>query len=136
METNKPVTISATVFWANLAAKNEMSGKYQVDLGLLSDAAVEALQKQGLQVRNKPDDEKGNYITVKSTNPMKAYNTSGDEIGCLVGNGSKAKAVLGHYDWQFQGKKGRSPSCLKLVITELNEYAPEGSIDVALEEAL
>lgn len=135
MENVKPVTVNATLYWANLSSKNEMSGKYQVDMSNLSDAAVQALEEHGLQVRNK-DDERGNYITVKSTNPIRAYNTSGDEIGCLVGNESKAKAVLGHYDWSFQGKKGRSPSCLKLVITDLNEYTPEGSVDVALEEAL
>jgi hypothetical protein len=136
MEAYKPVTLNTTLYWANLQNKNDMSGKYQVDMSLLSDAAIQALEERGLSVKTK-DDDRGNFITVKSSNPIRAYNTHGDEISCLVGNGSKAKAVLGHYDWQFQGKQGRSASCLKLVITDLNEYAPDGGeIDVALEDAL
>tara|TARA_R110000803_G_scaffold106923_2_gene175014 strand:- start:221 stop:628 length:408 start_codon:yes stop_codon:yes gene_type:complete len=135
MQQVKPTTLKTTLFWANLSTKNEMSGKYQVDLSNLSDAAISALEERGLQVKSK-DDDRGSFITVKSTNPIRAYNTSGDEISCLVGNGSQATVALGHYDWDFQGKKGRSPSCLKLVINDLNEYSPEGSLDVSLEEAL
>lgn len=135
MQQAKPTTLKTTLFWANLSTKNEMSGKYQVDLSNLSDAAISALEERGLQVKSK-DDDRGSFITVKSTNPIRAYNTSGDEISCLVGNGSQATVALGHYDWDFQGKKGRSPSCLKLVINDLNEYSPEGSLDVSLEEAL
>ncbi|MDB4308021.1 hypothetical protein N9985_01900 [Gammaproteobacteria bacterium] len=133
---SKPLTINTELYWANLSTTNQMSGKYQVDMSRLSDAAVEALEEQGFAVKNK-DDARGNFITVKSTNPMRAYNTHGDEISCLVGNESKAKAVLGSYDWDFQGKKGRSPTCLKLVITDLNEYTAEGAdIDINLEAAL
>tara|TARA_R110001592_G_scaffold274011_1_gene540971 strand:+ start:4476 stop:4883 length:408 start_codon:yes stop_codon:yes gene_type:complete len=135
MQQVKPTTLKTTLFWANLSTKNEMSGKYQVDLSNLSDAAISALEERGLQVKSK-DDDRGSFITVKSTNPIRAYNSSGDEISCLVGNGSQATVALGHYDWDFQGKKGRSPSCLKLVINDLNEYSPEGSVDVSLEEAL
>ncbi len=40
--TIKPVAIQATVYWANLTSKNELSGKYQADLSQLSDAAAEA----------------------------------------------------------------------------------------------
>ena len=138
----KPITINTTLYWANLTTKNEMSGKYQVDLGQLSDAAVEALQQRGIDVKNKPpaDEDsvdKGNFITCKSQSPIKAYNTSGDEIGELVGNGSQAKAAIGYYDWTNPaGKKGRSPSILKLVVTELEVYESPDSVDVAMEAAL
>jgi hypothetical protein len=137
----KPITINTTIYWANLATKNELSGKYQVDLGSLSDAAVEALQQRGIDVKNKPSSgedavDKGNYITCKSESPIKAYNTAGDEISELVGNGSTAKAAIGYYDWEFQKKKGRSPSILKLIITELEVYESVDSLDVAMEAAL
>lgn len=135
--TAKPVPVSATLFWANLSTQNAMSNKYQVDMSQLSDAAVQALEERGIGVRNKQDD-RGNFITVKSNHPIKAYNTHGDEISCLVGNGSQAKAVIGHYDWvNPQGKQGRSASCMKMVITELNEYTADAAdIDIDLEAAL
>ena len=136
MTDSKPVVINATAFWANLQSINELSGKYQVDLGGLSTAAVEALECQGISVRNREDD-RGNYITVKSRNPIKAYDTSGEEVGALIGNGSGVKAVIGYYDWTFQSKKGRSPSLLKMVVTELSVYNPEASgPSVDLEAAL
>tara|TARA_R110001606_G_scaffold96506_2_gene213743 strand:- start:4608 stop:5018 length:411 start_codon:yes stop_codon:yes gene_type:complete len=136
MSDSKPVVLNATAFWANLQAVNELSGKYQVDLGGLSPAAVEALESQGISVRNREDD-RGNFITVKSRNPIKAYDTSGEEIGALIGNGSQVKAVIGYYDWSFQSKKGRSPSLLKMVVTELSVYNPEsGAPSVDLEAAL
>lgn len=132
----KPLPIKATIYWANLTVKNSMSGKYQFDMGNLSSAAVAALEERGMQPRNKGD-EKGDFITVKSNNPIRAFNTSGDEIGCLVGNGSEIAAVIGHYDWRNPaGQQGRSPSCLKLVVTDLNEYVEEGGIDFDLEAAL
>ena len=133
----KPIPVKGTVYWANLSSKNAMSNKYQFDLGNLSSQAVNALEERGMKPRNKVD-EKEYFITVKSTQPMRAYNTSGDEIGCLVGNGSQAAAVIGSYDWTSpQGKPGRSPSCLKLVITDLNEYTEEGgNVDFDLEAAL
>lgn len=133
----KPLPIKGTVYWANLSSKNAMSGKYQFDLGNLSSAAVNALEERGMKPRNKGDD-KEDFITIKSSNPIRAYNTSGDEIGCLVGNGSTAAAVVGHYDWKSPaGQQGRSPSCLKLVITDLNEYTEEGGdVNFDLEAAL
>lgn len=130
----KPITVNATVFWANLKQVNELSGKFQVDLGELSAAAVDAIEQRGITVAQK--DEQGQYITCKSKNPIKAYNTAGDEITVAVGNGSKAKAVLSHYDWTFQKKKGRSPSIIKLIITDLEEYESVEVSDEELESAL
>jgi hypothetical protein len=51
----------------------------------------------------------------------------------LIANNSKAKAVIGHYDWTSpSGAKGRSPSLMKLVVTDLIQYTPEVSMDDAL----
>ena len=136
--TLKPIPVKGTVYWANLSSKNAMSGKYQFDLGNLSSAAVNALEERGMKPRNKGD-EKEDFITIKSKHPIRAFNTSGDEIGCLVGNGSTAAVVVGYYNWNnpTTSKPGRSPSCQKLVITDLNEYTEEGGgVDFDLEEAL
>lgn len=123
------IKIKADVYWAQLNKINEMSGKYQVNLCNLSDAAVEALEAMGLSVLVGEDKkaEMGRYITCKSNNPIRAYDTDGDELSELVGNGSKAKAVVGAYEWKYKNKKGMSASLKKLVITDLVEYASDGS---------
>ena len=137
MNEAKPVTIAADMMWSSLTEVNRMSGKYQVDLANLSKAAAEALEMMGLNVRNKPG--QGDFITAKSSHPIRIYDTDGAEIkGILVGNGSKAKAVVSYYDWKSPaGQAGRSPTLLKLVVTDLIPYG--GGADVAevdLGEAL
>jgi hypothetical protein len=132
----KPLVVNATIFWACLDHKNDMSGKYQVDLTNLTDAAVKEIEMRGMKVANKGDD-RNSFITVKSNNPIKAYDTNGTEVGFAVGNGSKAKCVLGSYDWTFKTKAGRSPSLLKLVITDLVVYDDgNGDSSYDLDEAV
>ena len=127
MSDSKPIVVSCDVYWANLAHKNKMSNKYQVELCNLSDKAVAALEELGLNVLTRDDKPtQGSYITVKSNNVIRAYNTDGDSLdGVDIGNESKARAVLGYYDWEFNGKKGRSPSLQKLIIDDLIVF--EGS---------
>jgi len=114
------VKIKADVMWAYLEKPNDMSGKYQVDLCNLSDPAVAALEDMGIAVRQKED--KGYFITCKSSNPIKAYDKNGDQLDATVGNGSGAIAMVGFYEWTFKNKEGRSPSLKKLVITDLVSY--------------
>jgi hypothetical protein len=135
MDKQVPIVINADLFWANLQQRNELSGKYQVNLCNLSSGAVAALEERGINVNNKGD-EQGSFITTKSLNPIKAYNTSGDEIDCIVGNGSKAKAAISYFDWEFSGKQGRSPSLIKLIITDLEVYESASVTDLDLEAAL
>lgn len=121
------VPVKATVMWAFLNKQNDMSGKYQVDLCHLSDKAVTALEDIGLKVNNKED--KGFFITCKSSHPIKAYDDKGREMesDVTVGNGSEVVATVGFYEWSFKGKKGVSPSLKKLKISKLVEYvAPDG----------
>ena len=125
----KPIAVQTTLFWASLQTKNEMSDKYQVDLGELSDKAVMALEGMGIDVKNK--EGQGNYVTVKSANPIKVYDENGMPIDptVKVGNGSKAKAALSFYDWTYKAKSGRSPSLVKMIITDLIEYGDSADID-------
>ena len=117
---NQSVKIKADIMWAQMNKINDLSGKYQVNLCNLSDAAVEALEGMDIEVREK--EGMGKYITCKSAKPMKAYDTDGDEITEDIGNGSKSKAIISSYEWKYKNKKGVSPSLKKLVITELVEY--------------
>tara|TARA_R110000751_G_scaffold5084_2_gene23928 strand:- start:6757 stop:7182 length:426 start_codon:yes stop_codon:yes gene_type:complete len=138
MSKTKPVIASADIYWANLEKKNEMSGKYQVDLCNLSETAVNALEEMGITLKSNPKKpEMGQYITCTSLHNIRAYNTSGDELsGHQIGNGSKARAVVSFYDWTFKGKKGRSPSIERLVIDDLIVYdSTEGGESVAYDLA-
>lgn len=115
------VKIKADVMWAFLDKPNEMSQKYQVDLCNLSDAAVKALESMNIQVRQKED--KGFFVTCKSNRPIAAYDTKGEQIeGIGIGNGSKAVAMVGFYEWTWKNKSGVSPSLKRLVIEELVSY--------------
>lgn len=126
---SNPIKLKAEVMWANLDIRNEMSGKYQVDLCNLSPAAAQALRDMGIDVKSKED--KGDFITCKSNNPIRAYDTSGNELdGVMVGNGSKAIAVIGSYTWTFKNKEGVSPSLKKLVISELVQYEDSDIVSV------
>ena len=126
---NEWVKIKCEVFWAQLDKMNDMSGKYQVNLGKLSDKAVEALEAMGLSVNEKED--MGKFIVCKSNSIMRAYDTDNDLVTEKIGNGSKAKAIIKPYEWTYKNKKGKSPSLVKLVITDLVEYA---STDSAIED--
>lgn len=135
MAETQTVKLKADVMWAQLDKVNEMSGKYQVNLCNLSDAAVLALEELGIAVAEK--EGQGRFITCKSANPIKAFDADGDEIvGVKVGNGSKAKAVINPYEWKYKNKKGVSPSLRKLVITELIEYGGSNNANLDDDEVL
>jgi hypothetical protein len=121
-----------TIFWANLEKVNDMSGKYQVDIGNLSDEQVASLAK--IKVIPRTNDLKGRFITCKSSRPIKALDGNGNPLtGTKIGNGTSANALIGSYEWKAPvgNKKGVSPSLAKLVITKLIEYNP----DVSTEDA-
>ena len=75
-------------------------------------------------------DERGFFITMKSNNPMRLTDADGTEIpeDVLIANGSEAVAVVGYYDWSVG--TGRSPSMIKMKVTNLIEYS-----DNAVSEA-
>ena len=119
-DTQTVVKLKADIMWAQLDKVNEMSGKYQVNLCNLSEAAVTALEEMGITVADK--EGQGKYITCKSNQPIKAFDSDGDLITDKIGNGSKAKAIVTGYEWKYKNKKGVSPSLKKLVITDLVVY--------------
>lgn len=99
--------INGTAFWAHIQKPNELSGKFQIDVGNLDAATVKSLQAIGARVHNKGDD-RNDYVTAKSSfipnivdakrNPLPA--------GTLIGNGSKVNVLLAPYAYDFKGKKG------------------------------
>jgi hypothetical protein len=129
---SQPVKFKAEIMWAFLNKLNPMAEKYTVDLCNLDDNAVKALESQGIKVLSK--EGKGRYITCKSVREIVATDASGKQIDALVGNGSKAEALVRPYEWDFKGKKGVSPSLSSLKITDLVVFSP--SIDAIEDDVL
>ena len=131
------VKVAGVMMWSNLNKKNEMSDKYQFDLCNLSKAAAAAIEELGLVVHTSDKyPEKGVFITIKSNYEIKAFDTEGKQVMDAVGNGSKAQVVVGYYDWKFKNKAGRSPSCMKLIITDLVVYGGKAGGDEEEDEVL
>ena len=132
----KPVKIQAEIMWAFFTEPNSMSGKFQCDLCNLTDNAVKALESMGLQPRKREDKpEKGWFLTVKSNYAIQPYDNSGKEIHDVVGNGSKAIALIKPYEWSWKNKKGVSASLAKIVVTDLVKYEAEEAQNDAFEDA-
>lgn len=126
------IVSNATVMWASTAEPNKRSGKYQMDLCNLSAEDVKALAKLGVKTRTKDNDpDKGHFITVKSQKPMTILDEDGQPLASdvKIANGSKAKAIIGSYEWSGSYGKGVSPSLVKAKITELKEYIGDVGFD-------
>jgi len=131
----KPVKIQAEVQWASFDKVNEMSGKFQCDLANLSTSAVEALESIGLVPRKREDKpEKGWFLTVKSNYAIQPFDKEGNEVKDVVGNGSKAIALIKPYSWKWKNKEGVSASLAKIVITDLVKYNAEDDGDVTIDD--
>jgi hypothetical protein len=127
----EPIKFKADIMWAFLTTHNPQAQRYTVDLCNIGEAAIKALEQSGISVLTNPEKpEKGNYITCKSTLPMVPETTNGSKITDTVGNGSKAIAMVRPYEWDWKGKKGISPTLVKLRITDLVVYnAPQSATD-------
>jgi hypothetical protein len=131
----KPVKIQAEVQWASFDKVNEMSGKFQCDLANLSTSAVEALESIGLVPRKREDKpEKGWFLTVKSNYAIQPFDKEGNEVKDVVGNGSKAIALIKPYSWKWKNKEGVSASLAKIVITDLVKYSADDGGDVTIDD--
>jgi hypothetical protein len=121
--------IEATLYWPNLATKNELSGKYQVDLANLGKDAIKTLEKLGVEVRTDPHknedyEDRGRFVVGKSKFPIKViFKANVNEVDPeVIGNGTKAKVKLVTYDWTFGGGSGVGVGVNKIQVTDLVEY--------------
>ena len=128
--------IEATLYWPNLATVNEMSGKYQVDLGELNSSAVKTLESLGVSIKTDPrknEDypDRKEFVTGKSKFPIKVSFKSGvEEVGPgEIGNGTKAKVKLVAYEWSFRGKAGVGVGVNKVLVTDLEKYVTDDDED-------
>lgn len=122
------VKVKGQIMWAqNIAAEPNDDGKYCFDLAHLSDRATEALTGMGIDVRNRED--KGNFVTIRSKYPYRAFESSGEEIDLTnikLANGTEAVVLCSPYEWTYGKKAGVSTRADRIVITKLIEYVAEG----------
>mgnify|MGYP003625064604 CR=1 FL=1 len=132
----KQTQIEATLYWPNLATVNDMSGKYQVDLGELDKSAVKALESLGVDIKTDPRKNKDYpdrklFVTGKSKFPIKvAFRKGVEEVDPgEIGNGTKAKVRLVAYEWNFKGKEGIGVGVNKVFVTDLAKYVTDEDDD-------
>jgi hypothetical protein len=126
------INLKCQLYWPSLTSKNQLADKYTVDLALLSDEAVTALEDMGLKVNNKyrafhPD---GEEVLIKGRTPLSEDDNP--DMGVVIANGSEAKCLVGFYDWEYMKKKGRSPTLRRMVISNVVEYTPDFDLEAAV----
>lgn len=117
------------VMWACVHEVNEMSGKYQIDAVNLSPKQAKAFKDAGVTVTTCDRDEnnRGKFVTLKSTKPVKVVDMGKNEITDLIGNGSICNIAWNPFDWKFKGKSGTSAGLQALQVKDLVSYA--GGVD-------
>jgi len=118
-----------------------MSGKYSIQFGNLSTAAVEKLEELGMSPKFKEDSyNRGQFIECKSKFPIdnSKFKTVLDSEGLpidpdTIGPGSKVEVLLKTYDWSMGGKSGVGARVVKLVVTELAQAEQLSAGDDDLE---
>lgn len=138
---NNQVKIKATVSFPSFTRPDQMSGKYSVQFGNLSSAAVEKLEELGMSPKFKEDAyNRGQFIECKSKFPIdnSKFKTVLDSEGLpidpdTVGPGSKVEVLLKTYEWSMGGKTGVGARVVKLVVTELAQAEQLSSNDDDLE---
>jgi|VirMetMinimDraft_7_1064189.scaffolds.fasta_scaffold12087_3 hypothetical protein len=135
------ITFNATLYWNCLSNVNDLSGKYQADLGNLSEKASKALTQLGVTVKtdahaNKDYANKEKFIVGKSKFPIKVSFDSGvDPVEIpAIGNGSRVQATIQPYNHQNVAKYGMGVGLNKIVVTEVTTYSKDdddggGNID-------
>ena len=92
MSANKlpPITVRGTVYWCERNKLNKYSNKYQVQLGNLSEKAVEAIEEMGIAPSNKGD-EREFFITAS---PVARPSTGTFYLKSNVDNATSQPVIL------------------------------------------
>ncbi len=116
------------VMWACVHEVNEMSGKYQVDAVNLTKEQVKTLESTGVEVQtcDREEGNRGSFITLKSTRPVKVVDKEKTPITELVGNGSVCNVAWNPFEWAFKKKSGISAGLQALQVIKLVSYSSGG----------
>lgn len=139
MTNMKPVKIEGQLFWSKWMKEpnkkfNEANDKFECTIGMLSNDDVAKLTELGIKVKHK--ELMGHYIVGKSKYvfaPIDAKTEAAVDIE-MIGNGTKATAIVTAYTHKMSKMHGNAPSIKKLWVDELVIYVPpeESLDDIAL----
>ena len=127
--------IAGTAYWAFLNKKNEMAGKYTLDVGQLDAATVKELKDNGLNVRTKESKEgqpdRGQFITLKGVYPPKIVDSQLNPIprDTLIGNGSLVRVTGKPFSGNNKFGDYTVFSWKTVQVVELGEYSGGGDDD-------
>jgi hypothetical protein len=136
MELNETVTVRGVLAFPYLGEQDN-NGKYSLQIGNLSPAAVDKLESMGVDVKFKDGDKygRGMFISSSSKFPFKPTDMEGKPIEPeAVGYGSTVVATVTTYPWTYMGKSGIGVRVLALAVEELESPATVAVQDP--EEAL
>lgn len=128
----KPVKVAGELFWSSYMNTynkkfNEDNDKYECTLGGLSEKACDALEELGIKIKDR--DPMGKYVVGKSKYVFEPVDQDGNPVDInKIGNGTKVVALVSSYRHKMSAKFGAAPSIVKLIVTELKEYNPEGKV--------
>lgn len=127
--------VYGTAFYPNLFQPNQMSNKFEMNIGQLDKDAIRDLTGAGLEVKTgegKKEDH-GDFITAKSGRRIRVVDAAGnpwDETRA-IGNGSKVKASINPYNWTYKNKSGVGAGLNQVMVLEWVQY--EGNEDLEPE---
>ena len=133
--------VNGTAYWASIVTPNTTyneDGEWKIDVGNLSEEAMNLLVADGLEDRiHNKDDARGSFITFKrkvmnaktrqtNSSPSVLDAQKRPLINTLVGNGSVVNVLYRPYDWTYQKRQGRSASLEAVQVVDLVPYGGDG----------
>ena len=122
--------IEGTAYWSKLNVKDEYSNKYQMDIGNLSEETKELLKENGVKLKSKENDDRGEFITARSkfAVPVMDSDKKPFDSESLIGNGSSVKVrVAFNKNHPMVDKYGTSLYLNKVQVVDLVKYGNEDS---------
>ncbi len=131
-------------YWAFTSKRNNMSDKYQLDLGQLSKKAITLFESHDIEVKTEDrskveagsSNDRGKYVTIKAD-----FIPAVADVGLrvlppevLIGNGSRVKVKWNPYDWTFKKKSGTSAGLRAVMVIDLVEYEMGSALEGFEEE--
>ena len=143
--------LSVKIFWACLDKVNDLSGKFQMDIGPLPKKTIEQLKAAGFKnfkedaADSKTKGERGTYVTLKSaTNEyIRLLDKDGNRLNLnevSIGNGTSAHVAIHPYAYDAKGKNpagvGLGIDTIKILnLVEVPKYDPFADEDGGSESS-
>jgi hypothetical protein len=138
-----PIFLTGEAYWAKVFEPNMINPEkpeYTIDVCNLDSDNMKIAQEAGLTIKNvsneKPDDKRGNFVTLKQfTTTFKGDPRTIRVVDAkrnpfpsntLIGNGSQVCAKAFPKAWTFGGKEGVKGYLDSLQVRQLVEYTSSG----------